>query len=803
MNWAHLRSWEQWQAFFAANPYMRNLTIAVLGLIAVWFLVRSVGGRRTKTSSAYTPRAFRKQARKHAQRQEWAAAGDAYHAAADDAQALDMYIKAGAWLKAADLALGLGRRDRAASLLERAGRYLDAAKILEEIRQFEPAAKLFERAGRPSQAAQLYERTGNLEAAARAYTVAGDYARAGELFVRKHDRKRGAELMLRAFDEDKATLKTGGVNPDHRKQVEAIGQRAAELLTAVNRLSDAYIVYRELDDVKGAADVLVRQGNHEEAARLYRDHGDAKRAAELLAQAGNESEASKARAEHFAEEGDYRSAGKEYLAAGVHREAAEMFDLAGEVLAAADASMQAGDYGQAAEFFQRGGNLRQAAKAYVRAHNTSKAAELYQRLGDTKRLIETLIAAERYYEAALHLIREKRLEPADKLLARVPDGHADARRAKAARADLALRRKDHTQARKLYAEALKGTKVNASTLEPYYRLGTLLEQAGEDRAAAKVWRQIARYDPQFRDVQERYERLQAKTAPKQAATPESETEGATPTSGSSKQRKRRYVILEEIGRGGMGVVYKAMDKTLDRVVALKVLPSDLQRNESVVKNFFREAKAAAAMTHPNIVVVYDAGEEDGVYYIAMEYIDGPTLKQLLRERGPLSPEMVIVVAANVLKGLAYAHSQKIIHRDIKPSNLMWLARDKNVKITDFGLAKVIQEVANFQTVVGGTPHYMSPEQILGEQIDPRADLYSLGATLYELATGSVPFRKGDVGYHHIHTPAPDPRSVRADLHPALADMLLKCLEKEPDRRYASADELLQALAGIRQELKSS
>jgi serine/threonine-protein kinase len=322
----------------------------------------------------------------------------------------------------------------------------------------------------------------------------------------------------------------------------------------------------------------------------------------------------------------------------------------------------------------------------------------------------------------------------------------------------------------------------------------LLEQEERLDEARRVWKQVARYDPEFRDVRERVEAL----APEPEAAPPAQTPApeGEPQRSSSGQ-KRRYVILEELGRGGMGVVYKAMDRVLDRVVALKVLPSDMRQNQQVVQTFFREAKAAASLTHPNIVVVFDAGEEDGVYYIAMEYIEGKTLKQMVKSNGPFPLPLLLLISGQVAKGLGYAHSHKIIHRDVKPSNLLWQSREKHVKITDFGLAKVIQEVVNFQTVVGGTPHYMSPEQILGEEVDPRSDIYSLGATLYELATGQVPFPKGDAGYHHIHTEPKDPVEIRGDLPRAYADVLLKSLEKEASQRYQTAEALFEALQSVR------
>ena len=227
-------------------------------------------------------------------------------------------------------------------------------------------------------------------------------------------------------------------------------------------------------------------------------------------------------------------------------------------------------------------------------------------------------------------------------------------------------------------------------------------------------------------------------------------------------------------------------------MAYKVLPDTLKENPQALKNFLREAKSAAQLNHPNIVTVFDAGEQDGVYYIAMEYVDGSTLKEIVRARGRVSAGGIVHVLAQMCEALAYAHEHKIVHRDVKTANTMW-TRDRQAKIMDFGLAKVIEEVRNHTTVVSGTPYYMSPEQTLGKNVDHRTDIYSLGVTLFELATGTLPFREGNLPYHHVHTPPPDPAEANPELSPLLRAIILRCLEKEPAARYDSTREILEEL----------
>ena len=195
------------------------------------------------------------------------------------------------------------------------------------------------------------------------------------------------------------------------------------------------------------------------------------------------------------------------------------------------------------------------------------------------------------------------------------------------------------------------------------------------------------------------------------------------------------------------------------------------------------------------MTVYDADQQDGQFFITMELLEGQPLQTVLHERGQLSPSNVLGIARQACRGLDYAHTQGIIHRDIKTANL-FVTTDRVVKIMDFGLAKVLEEVRGATTLVSGTPYYMSPEQVLGDDVDHRTDLYSLGVTLFELATGGVPFDSGEVGYHHRHSPVPDPQVLRPDIPEDMSKLILRLLEKDPDLRFQTATSVLEALFKI-------
>jgi len=258
----------------------------------------------------------------------------------------------------------------------------------------------------------------------------------------------------------------------------------------------------------------------------------------------------------------------------------------------------------------------------------------------------------------------------------------------------------------------------------------------------------------------------------------------------------RYQIIREIARSN-DIVYEAIDPSIGRRVALKELqlPANLvggARRERV-ERFYREAKAAGSLTHPNIVTIYEVGEEAGRHFIAMEFLEGQNLQEALEIRGALPAKEAVDIARQVLEALDYAHSKGIIHRDIKPANIQLLPGGR-VKLTDFGIARIMHEPSiTASGQIFGTPSYMSPEQIAGKDIDPRSDLFSMGVVLYEALTGQKPFT-GDsvvtITYNIMNTPAPEPRGVPE----GLAAVVRKALEKDPARRFQSAREFLDALS---------
>lgn len=256
----------------------------------------------------------------------------------------------------------------------------------------------------------------------------------------------------------------------------------------------------------------------------------------------------------------------------------------------------------------------------------------------------------------------------------------------------------------------------------------------------------------------------------------------------------RYEMLEKIGTGGMSDVYKAKDQKLNRFVAVKILKQEFSENKNFVSKFRVEAQAAAGLMHPNIVNVYDVGEEGGIHYIVMELVEGITLKKYIEKKVRLTTKEAISIAIQVAMGIEAAHNNHIIHRDIKPQNII-ISKEGKVKVTDFGIAKAASSNTITSNVMGSV-HYTSPEQARGGFSDEKSDIYSMGITMFEMLTGRVPYN-GDttvsIAIRHIQDPMPSMREFVPEIPLSVENIVMKCTQKSPDRRYQGMSEMIADL----------
>jgi serine/threonine-protein kinase len=405
---------------------------------------------------------------------------------------------------------------------------------------------------------------------------------------------------------------------------------------------------------------------------------------------------------------------------------------------------------------------------------------------------------------------------------------------------------------------LKGRKPTATVLGDLYALGAQLEQRGRGQQATAVFRHLARFDNTYRDVADRLRRLMdaerakpkaapaapdktivrpspsanapAATAPAAPATASKAAASAPAASApvasapvasaaesghvaapatADVQRLGRYQLEREIGRGAMGTVYLARDTAINRLVAIKAIPlaSEFTGAELVEarSRFFREAETAGRLNHPNIVTIYDVGEERGLAYIAMEFLKGRHLSDYAKSDALMEPRKVLEVIGRTADALGFAHKQQVVHRDIKPANLMYDSSTDILKITDFGIARLSGAGATRTGIVLGTPSFMSPEQLEGRTVTGHSDLFSLGVSLFQLLTGQLPFTADTMtGLMQQIAEAPHPplRAFRPDL-PACVDSIIdRALAKDPDARYDSGAHMAAALEDCRSRIPS-
>ncbi|QKG83522.1 Stk1 family PASTA domain-containing Ser/Thr kinase [Kroppenstedtia pulmonis] len=268
----------------------------------------------------------------------------------------------------------------------------------------------------------------------------------------------------------------------------------------------------------------------------------------------------------------------------------------------------------------------------------------------------------------------------------------------------------------------------------------------------------------------------------------------------------RYEILKRVGGGGMAVVYQAKDLVLERHVAVKVMNDSISHDEEFIRRFNREAKAAGSLSHPNVVNVYDVGNEEHTHYMVMEFIDGQSLMEKIEQRGYIPAREAAEIALQICDGLAHAHENGIVHRDIKPHNIM-VARGDRYKVADFGISRLSSSSTITQTgSVMGSVHYFSPEQAQGHQISYQSDIYSLGIVLYEMVTGRLPF-DGDeaiaIALKHLQEPVPDPREIVPDLPQSICDVIVQAMEKDVNYRYATVEEMAADLREVVESLPNT
>jgi eukaryotic-like serine/threonine-protein kinase len=720
------------------------------------------------------------------------------HGLLDEAAA--MFIAAGEFVRAAELRHDQNRFIESAELHLEGENFESAGSIFGQQEEWNRAADCYLKAGLKSVAAEMFEKGGNHRQAADCYLETEFLRHAAANFVKCKAWRDAAECLETVFREE------GGrslMDPKKTAEMAKLVRQAGKLFLKAQDHEKAFEIFEKGGCSLEAAEVAAQLGHHEKAAEHYRAGGDVERAAASLREAGQDQQAARILGHHFRDSGDSEQAAGFLEEAEDFMEAGDLYRSLEQYLRAGGCYEKQNGFAQAAEMFQLAGEREQAGSAFEKAGRFTEAAECFALAGLGKQEAALLEKAGDFVRAGETYHREGLDEEAISVLQKVPQEDEEYGRAAATLGEIFASRDQLAIAVTKLQQAIGDTELSKASVDSYYKLATIYEQDNRVREAVEIYEKIMAFDYHYGDVEQRLTAGRAALPEEEPRADTMDEEGDPSPESAQRLAKRaqddRYEIIGEVGRGGMGIVYKVQDTVLDRIVAFKVLPQALVENDQAIANFMREAQAAAKLNHPNIVTVYDTGERLGRYFIAMEYVEGTTLKEILRRRGAISPTGILHILMQISEALAYAHEKKVVHRDIKPANAMW-TKEKKVKLMDFGLAKVVEEARNHTTVVAGTPYYMSPEQTLGKNVDHRTDIYSLGVSLFEMATGTVPFKEGNIPYHHVHSPPPNIRELRPELPTSLAAIIERCLEKDPSNRFQSAKEIL---AEVRSALAST
>ena len=496
-------------------------------------------------------------------------------------------------------------------------------------------------------------------------------------------------------------------------------------------------------------------------------------------------------------------AGNLFARLGLPREAAEAYEAAQQWGTAAYRWEAAGDRRRAAAAYEKAGRLRDAARCFEASGMPAEAAAAFARMGDTQEAAAVHLRRRRPLEAARAYLAAHDKVRAASILIQMQPGEPDFAEGALLLAPLLIEEGFFQEALDRLAHLPESSPAALAHEDAYWR-GRCLEGLGKLQAAWDCYQVVVENDPGHTDAWRRIEGLRPAKRP-------AATGGSTPKPGEPTGRPTdtlevgillagRYEILGEAGRGGMGKVYKARDLELGEVVAIKTLlvsADDAGAGEET--RLLREVQICRRISHPNVVKIFDVGRFPGGRFVTMEYIEGRRLDEVLEQEHPLPFARVRSFLAEIAAGLGEAHALGIVHRDLKPGNVMVTAN--RLKILDFGIASMAGLGARLTRIgfVMGSPLYMSPDQVLGRELDGRSDLYSLGVLAYTLLAGQEPFEAADFSMlllQHLRAAPPDVRALRPDTPAEWVALLARLLAKEPEDRFQSAQEVLDALAQL-------
>lgn len=759
------------------RPYLPYIIIVAVLLLFLQFVIWLSGKLRKKSKmpkvkTSFKKSDYKKAAQKHLKLGNIVGAAQLFEEAGQLKKAAELYVKAQEFLKCADMWLKNNFKSEALEMYIKGGDYLKASDILVEMGRLEEAASMLEKASKFYEAAEMYAKINNFQKSAELFEKMGYYDKASLNYKKAGELEKAASCLEQYYFKTKSTFLTESQKINAVKAarlwIEAgKSEKAEEILGKERMFEELARLQEEFKSWSAAAENWEKTGNFRKASIAWEQAGNFKRSHFCMA-------------EVFLSEANHKEAAYHFELAEEWGRASEIYEWSGDWLKAAECYLKMGNYLSAAENYFKSGDQKKAANMYELAGELGSAAKLYMEVGEFKKASELFEKCGIYYEAAIAAEKSGDDDRALDLFQMVPSDNENYIKAGSLIGQIFLRKGRIDLAIEKFQKLIDSKPLNKENIEIYYNLALAYEKAGRYREARDIYQRILTEDFRYRggEVQERLKNVLKLIQDSKSFEL------------LSTDKSKRYKIIEKIGEGGMGTVYRAEDLLLKRVVALKILHKKLMDNTKAIERFYTEARSAAALNHPNIVTVFDVGQMGEEYFITMEFIEGESFISFIERKKFLSIPQFIFVATHLFKALDYAHRKGVIHRDIKPHNIM-LTKDKQLKIMDFGLAIIISDYKSGETgIISGTPHYMSPEQIQGEKVDHRTDIYSAGATLYHLITGVPPFTGDNIFFQHLIEPPEPPSAKRPDIPPTIDFLILQCLAKEKEKRFQSALEVL-------------
>ena len=707
--------------------------------------------------------------------------GKVYEEIGEYKKALQVYEEGLEYDTMGELLEKLGKESEAIEIYKKSGNSDNLVKLLLKRKNIEAAGTVLENNNRFQEAAELYYNYERYDKAAQIYEKKGFYKKAAFIYEKGGNIKKAASNFEKWF----VTSFDTAIGYQASRELEQELLKAVDLYTQLNELEKAYTLLMKYGKFEKAAEVAIKMNRISDAAQNFERAQQPLKAAEMYEQLGQPKIAYLLRGESALAKGSTLEAAEWFLKGEDYTRAAELFEWDKKFTKAAHCYFMNQNFLGAADNYLKDNNEEEAAKMFEMGREWKMAANISLKYGKFQKAGELYENAQEYFKAGSSFIKVDDDRRALANFQLVPVDSPDFNSAITQMAHIFLKNRKPQLVIEKIEKLLGDNPIDKSNIEWFYVLGQAYENSGNFRKAFEIYQMILTEDYSFKDVHQKIKDV------------ENLIQKYKEMELISEDSIERYRIIEKIGEGGMGVVFKAEDTVLKRIVALKILNKTLVSDKRNLERFFSEARSTASLTQANIVTVYDVGQIKDDYFISMEYIEGENFMNLIRRQKVFSPSQVIFIAIKLFKALDYSHRKGIIHRDIKPHNIM-ITKQKEIKIMDFGLAIILGDQKKGESgVITGTPYYMSPEQIQGIPVDHRTDIYSSGAALFHLTTGHVPFKGENIFYQHLFDPLPPIKKYRNDVPEKLCYIIEKCMEKKREQRFQSAMEVLNEMKTIK------